>query len=58
MSCTQVLILTEKGQVMLLNNVYIHAKMIPLETIPGMGQGRIKDSSGRGDFKYSIFGIL
>jgi hypothetical protein len=32
-------------------------KMIPVETIPGMGVGRIKENSGKGEFKYDIFKI-
>jgi hypothetical protein len=33
----------------------INSKMIPVETIPGMGGGEIKESSGGGEFKYDIF---
>jgi hypothetical protein len=32
--------------------------MIPAEAIPGTGEGRIKEKSGRGEFKYDIFDIL
>jgi hypothetical protein len=32
--------------------------MIPVETIPGMGGGRIKESNGEGEFNYDIFDIL
>jgi hypothetical protein len=32
--------------------------MIPLETIPGMGGGRIKENGGGGEFKYDMFVIL
>jgi hypothetical protein len=32
--------------------------MIPVETIPGMGGGGIKENVGRGEFKYDIFDIL
>jgi hypothetical protein len=28
-------------------------KMIPVETIPGMGGGKMKESSGGGEFKYA-----
>jgi hypothetical protein len=31
-----------------------NGKMIPLETISGMGHGRIKEN-GDGEFKYDIF---
>jgi hypothetical protein len=29
--------------------------MIPVETIPGMGRGEIKQNGGGGEFKYDIF---
>jgi hypothetical protein len=29
-------------------------KMRPVETIPGMGGGRIKENSGGGEFKYDV----
>jgi hypothetical protein len=32
--------------------------MIPVETIPGIGGGGIKVSSGGGKFKYDIFDTL
>jgi hypothetical protein len=32
--------------------------MIPVETIPGMGEGIKKKNSGEGEFKYDIFDIL
>jgi hypothetical protein len=32
--------------------MYVNGKMIPVETIPGMGERRIKESCGRGEFKY------
>jgi hypothetical protein len=32
--------------------------MISVETIPGMGGGGIKKSSGGGEFKYGIFDTL
>jgi hypothetical protein len=37
--------------------MYVNGKMIPAETIPGMGRG-IKYSSGGGESKYDIFDIL
>jgi hypothetical protein len=36
--------------------MYLNVKIIPAETIPGMGG--IKESSGGGEFKYDIFDIL
>jgi hypothetical protein len=38
--------------------MYINAKMIPVETIPGMGEEGIKESDGGSEFKYDIFGTL
>jgi hypothetical protein len=32
--------------------------MRPVDTIPGMGGGRIKENGGGGEFKYDIFDIL
>jgi hypothetical protein len=32
--------------------MYVNAKMIPVEIIPGMGGGRIKENGGGGEFKY------
>jgi hypothetical protein len=38
--------------------VYVNVKMIPVETIPGMGQEWIKESSGGGKFKCDILDTL
>jgi hypothetical protein len=38
--------------------MYVSAKMIPVETIPGIRGGRLKESNGRGEFKYDIFEFL
>jgi hypothetical protein len=35
--------------------MYVNGKMIPVETITGIGGGRKKENDGRGDFKYDIF---
>jgi hypothetical protein len=32
--------------------------MRPVETIPGMGEGGIKENDGGDEFKYNIFVIL
>jgi hypothetical protein len=32
-------------------------KIVPVETIPGLGEGEIKERSGGGEFKY-IFDTL
>jgi hypothetical protein len=32
-----------------------NGKMRPVETIPGMGGGRIKEKDGGGEFNYDIF---
>jgi hypothetical protein len=36
----------------------VNGKMRPVETILGMGGGRIKENDGWGEFKYDIFDIL
>jgi hypothetical protein len=33
-------------------------KMRPVKTIPGMGEGGIKENDGGGEFKYDMFDIL
>jgi hypothetical protein len=33
--------------------IYENGKIIPIETIPGMG-GRIKENDGGGEFNYDI----
>jgi hypothetical protein len=38
--------------------MYVNAKMIPVQTIPGIGGGGIKESCGGGEFKYDIFDTL
>jgi hypothetical protein len=39
--------------------MYVNAKMIPVETIPGMGGERgIKENNGGGELKYDKFDIL
>jgi hypothetical protein len=32
--------------------MYVNAKMIPVETVPGIRAGEMKDSSGGGEFKH------
>jgi hypothetical protein len=32
--------------------------MIPIETVPEIGAGRMKESSGGSEFKYDIFDTL
>jgi hypothetical protein len=32
--------------------------MVPVETIPAMGEGKIKENDGGAEFKYDIFDIL
>jgi hypothetical protein len=34
--------------------MYVNGKMRPVETILGMGEGRIKDNDGGGEFNYDI----
>jgi hypothetical protein len=38
--------------------VYVNAKMIPVETISGMVGVGIKESIGKGEFKYGVFDTL
>jgi hypothetical protein len=39
-------------------HMYVNGKMIPVETIPRMRKGQIKENDGGGEFKYDIFDIL
>jgi hypothetical protein len=34
--------------------MYVNRKMITAETIPGIGEGVIKENDGEGEFKYDI----
>jgi hypothetical protein len=34
--------------------VYVNGKMRPIETIPGMGEGEIKENDGGGELSYDI----
>jgi hypothetical protein len=36
----------------------VNAKMIPVETVPGFGGGRMKENHGGSEFKYDIFDML
>jgi hypothetical protein len=38
--------------------MYVNTKMILVETVPGVGEREMKESSGRGTFKYEIFNTL
>jgi hypothetical protein len=38
--------------------MYVNGKMIPVETIPRMRGGKIKENGGGGKSKYDIFFIL
>jgi hypothetical protein len=38
--------------------MYVNAKMIPVETIPGIRGGEMGERSGGGEFKYDIFDTL
>jgi hypothetical protein len=38
--------------------MYVNAKMIPIETFPGMGRGGNKEEWWRGEFKYDMFDTL
>jgi hypothetical protein len=34
--------------------MYENEKMRPVETIPGMGEGRIEENDGQGEFNYDV----
>jgi hypothetical protein len=38
--------------------MYVNAKMVPVETVPGIRGEGMKESSGGGEFKYGMFDIL
>jgi hypothetical protein len=38
--------------------MYENGNMIPVETVPGMGGGEIKETGGKGEFKNDIFDVL
>jgi hypothetical protein len=38
--------------------MHVNGKIRPAETIPGMGEGRIKKNGGGGEFNYDIVDIL
>jgi hypothetical protein len=38
--------------------MHVSGKTITAETIPGMGEGGMKENGGGGEFKYDIFDIL
>jgi hypothetical protein len=38
--------------------IFVNGKMIPIETIPGMGGREIKKNGRGGEFNYDIFEIL
>jgi hypothetical protein len=38
--------------------MYVNAKIIPVETVPGIGGGGMKERSGGNKFKYDIFDAL
>jgi hypothetical protein len=38
--------------------MYVSAKTMPVESVPGIGGGGMKESSGGGEFKYDIVDTL
>jgi hypothetical protein len=38
--------------------MHVNGEMTPVETIPGMGEGKIKENGGGNEFKYDVFDIL
>jgi hypothetical protein len=45
-------------QIMYTHFAFVNAKMIHVETVPGTKGVGIKESCGRGEFKYDIFDTL
>jgi hypothetical protein len=37
--------------------MYVDGKRRPVGTIPGIGEGRIRENDGVGEFKYDTFDI-
>jgi hypothetical protein len=38
--------------------MYINAEMVPVDTVPGIGGGKMEEFSGGDEFKYDIFDTL
>jgi hypothetical protein len=38
--------------------VYVNTKMVPVETVPGIRGGRIKENGGEGELKCDLFDTL
>jgi hypothetical protein len=38
--------------------MYVNAKIIPVETVPGIWGGVMKENGGGDDFKYDTFGTV
>jgi hypothetical protein len=38
--------------------MYVNPKLIPVEVVPGIGGGGVKESGGGDEFKYDIFDTL
>jgi hypothetical protein len=38
--------------------MYVNGKMIPVEAIPELGEGGMKEDDGGGEFKYNMFDTL
>jgi hypothetical protein len=38
--------------------MYVNAKMKPIETVPGIRGGGMKENNGGGEFKYDTFDTL
>jgi hypothetical protein len=38
--------------------MYLNGNMTPVETVPGMEEGRIKENGEGDEFKYDTFDIL
>jgi hypothetical protein len=42
----------------IIGHMYVKAKILPVETLPGTRGGRMKKSSGGSQFKYDIFDTI
>jgi hypothetical protein len=38
--------------------MYLNTKIVSVESIPGMGEEKIKENGGEGESKYDIFDTL
>jgi hypothetical protein len=49
------------SKVNVVGKIFTHVckcKVTPVETVPGMGLGEVKEGTGRGEFKSDVFDTL